>query len=276
MGRLCENCGDKLGEHSFESITECVLALEAKKQAKLRAAEFRPLSEDEDGMTSVDFRRGMRDVRLCFTVLHKDETQNEEVVVALPSESCHIQQEQEVTWVGDSLQLTGKRRARVLLWIGMESYDDFKQPELPKEVIGVHASEVGARIGPPVGAPALDDNTGFLVAPVRYSAHGRETIDRIRDVADTFFTEALEAGCAVSDAAFATYCGCTSLKYRDRAGLKGAADEDLKKADWYESMRQHVMGKGPDPRAYRAEFAPYTRPSAEGQTSLPFAKKESE
>lgn len=90
-----------------------------------------------------------------------------------------------------------------------------------------------------------DDATGYNVAPKRYSAHGRETIDRIRD--------------ALGDEGFVAYCRGTAMKYRDRAGLKGDADEDVKKAVWYETMAEHVVGNGPDPRAYRVGFAPYTR-----------------
>lgn len=259
MSVRCENedCSMKLGEHDFEDITKCVLAVQARKRERLLATSFKPM--DQDGMLSGDFRRGMRNVRLCFTVLHQDEAQNEEVMVTLPSESCHIQQEQETTWIGDVLQLTGKKRARVLAWIGMENYDDFQQPELPKQVLAQNAGEAFMRVGSPVGGPPPDDNTGFHVPPVRYSAHGRETIDRIRDSAYTFFMDARDRGCSFEDAVFAAYCSCTALKYQDRAGLKGPEDEDRKKADWYQSMGRHVMGEGPDPRAYRAEYAPYVR-----------------
>jgi hypothetical protein len=92
----------------------------------------------------------------------------------------------------------------------------------------------------------VDDATGFNVAPKRYSAHGRETIDRIRDV--------------LGDEGFAAYCCGTALKYRDRAGLKGDAAEDLKKAEWYEAMHACVLFGRPDPRTYRAGFQPYQRP----------------
>lgn len=91
----------------------------------------------------------------------------------------------------------------------------------------------------------MDDATGFKVAPVRYSAHGRETIDRIRD--------------ALGDEGFAAYCRGTALKYRDRSGLKGDAAEDDKKAEWYEQMYRCVVSGAPDPRTYRDGFVPYTR-----------------
>lgn len=92
-----------------------------------------------------------------------------------------------------------------------------------------------------------DDATGFNVAPVRYSAHGRETIDRIRDL--------------LGDAGFIAYCRGTALKYRDRAGLKGDAAEDERKAAWYTQMAAHVAAplEHQDPRAYRAGWAPYVR-----------------
>lgn len=103
------------------------------------------------------------------------------------------------------------------------------------------------RLGPEAQEAQADDATGFNVAPVRYSAHGRETIDRIRDT--------------LGDEAFIAYCRGTAMKYRDRAGLKGDAAEDAKKAQWYLQMADHVSFGAPDPRAYRAGFQPYVRPS---------------
>ena len=103
-----------------------------------------------------------------------------------------------------------------------------------------------------------DDNTGFTVAPLRYSAAGRETIDRIRDRAGDWFAEALAAGCSPADAAFAVHCAACALKYRDREGLKGPADEDERKAGWYTQMFDHLCGRGPDPRTSRPGFIPYT------------------
>jgi len=92
-----------------------------------------------------------------------------------------------------------------------------------------------------------DDNTGFNVAPLRYSRHGRETIDRIRD--------------QLGDAGFVAYCRGQVLKYTDRAGLKGDEAEDLKKAEFYGQMADHVErpAEVKDPRAYRKAFEPYVR-----------------
>lgn len=101
---------------------------------------------------------------------------------------------------------------------------------------------------PPPSPGTGDDATGFTVAPVRYSAHGRETIDRIRDV--------------LGDTGFAAYCHGAAMKYEDRAGLKGDAEEDRKKARWYRAMMDHVLIGAPDPRAYRAGHEPYRRPSS--------------
>ncbi len=89
--------------------------------------------------------------------------------------------------------------------------------------------------GAPV--PEVDDATGFHVAPSRYMAHGRETIDRIRD--------------ALGDEGFAAYCLGAAMKYEDRAGLKGPAEEDMQKARWYRQMHDHVTTGTPDPRSYR-------------------------
>ena len=91
-----------------------------------------------------------------------------------------------------------------------------------------------------------DDATGFHVAPARYSAHGRETIDRIRDL--------------LGDDGFAAYCLGTAMKYEDRAGLKGPAEQDRQKAIWYRQMHACVTHGAPDPRAYRDGFVPYVRP----------------
>jgi len=88
-----------------------------------------------------------------------------------------------------------------------------------------------------------DDPTGFERAPDRYSAHGRETIDRIRD--------------ALGDDGFLAFCRGQSMRYRDRLGLKDDAQQDLKKAQWYEAMHSHVLGTGPDPRSTREGFTPY-------------------
>lgn len=105
-----------------------------------------------------------------------------------------------------------------------------------------------------------DDATGFNVAPSRYSAQGRETIDRIRDQVGRAFIRALERGLSVHDASFVAYCEGCIIKYSDRLGLKGDASEDALKAAWYTLMRDHALGLGPDPRTYRANFQPYQRP----------------
>jgi len=114
-----------------------------------------------------------------------------------------------------------------------------------------------------------DDATGFNVVPKRYEAGGREAIDQLRDAAGEVFRRAKEAGCSEDDAAFATYCWLTSRKYHLRLGLKGPPEEDRKKADWYEEMWAHVACGEPDPRRYRADYAPYERP-ANPQVPLPF------
>jgi hypothetical protein len=94
-----------------------------------------------------------------------------------------------------------------------------------------------------------DSTTGHDRAPVRYSAHGRETIDRIRDL--------------LGDEGFVAYCLGNALKYGDRAGLKGSESEDRLKAGWYLQMALHVRGLGPDPRTYRAEgYEHYQRDAA--------------
>ena len=104
-----------------------------------------------------------------------------------------------------------------------------------------------------------DDATGFAAAPVRYSAHGRETIDRMRDAAAELFDEAFMARLSFGDAAFAVHCALTAMKYEDREGLKGDAAEDAKKAAFYRAMHAHVLRRGPDPRSERVGFKAYKR-----------------
>jgi thymidylate synthase (FAD) len=90
-----------------------------------------------------------------------------------------------------------------------------------------------------------DSATGFDRAPDRYSAKGRETIDRLRD--------------DLGDEGFVAFCVGNAIKYEDRAGLKGSAAEDHEKAGWYRRMAAHVRGEGPDPRSSRPGFVPYAR-----------------
>lgn len=112
------------------------------------------------------------------------------------------------------------------------------------------------------GWRAGDDTAhGFDRAPHRYSAHGRETIDRMRDVAGELFERAMLHGLEPGDAAFYVHCVLTAMKYEDRAGRKGDAKPDHDKAIWYRRMANHLLGVGPDPRASRPDFQPYTRPT---------------
>lgn len=90
-----------------------------------------------------------------------------------------------------------------------------------------------------------DSATGFDVAPKRYTAQGRETIDRIRDI--------------LGDNDFIAFCLGNALKYEDRAGHKGDAGIDRDKARWYRAMMLHVGTGSPDPRSNRPGFAPYKR-----------------
>jgi hypothetical protein len=96
-----------------------------------------------------------------------------------------------------------------------------------------------------------DTPTGHDRAPDRYTGQGRETIDRMRDLA---WATGLNP-----DEVFGFFCLATALKYHDRAGLKGDADEDLAKMRWYRAMALHALtGRHPDPRADRPGFVPYS------------------
>lgn len=103
-----------------------------------------------------------------------------------------------------------------------------------------------------------DTATGTGRAPDRYTGHGRETIDRMRDLL-RFVARSAEAG----DALFAAHCLATALKYRDRAGRKGSADEDRAKMSWYLQMHRHVVFGEEDPRAGRLGFEPYRQAPAD-------------
>ena len=97
-----------------------------------------------------------------------------------------------------------------------------------------------------------DSRTGADRAPDRYMATGRETIDRMRDLAHALFGEP-----GLADAAFAFHCLATAMKYADRTGLKGDAEVDRAKADWYRRMVDHVVSGGDDPRSGRPAFEPW-------------------
>lgn len=96
-----------------------------------------------------------------------------------------------------------------------------------------------------------DDPVGFQNAPMRYTAKGRETIDRIRD--------------ELGEVGFVAFCIGNAMKYEDRAGLKGDAESDLLKARWYRAMALHVTTGSADPRSGRPGFEGYRRPETEGE-----------
>ena len=92
----------------------------------------------------------------------------------------------------------------------------------------------------------IPDSIGFSSAPDHYAGE-REAIDLIRD--------------ALGDDGFIAFCLGNAMKYRLRAGKKGPTEEDLRKAEWYEAMRLHVLrphGR-PDPRSGRPGWSPYVQ-----------------
>lgn len=95
--------------------------------------------------------------------------------------------------------------------------------------------------------PRSDSIAGFDRMPDRYSLHGRETIDRIRD--------------ELGDDGFIAFCLGNAMKYADRSGLKGSAAEDNAKHAWYMQMAMHVEDpeSTDDPRSSRPGFKPYVR-----------------
>lgn len=91
-------------------------------------------------------------------------------------------------------------------------------------------------------------SNGFHTAPKRYTGHGRETIDRIRD--------------ELGDEGFRAFALGNALKYEDRAGAKGDPEGDAAKARFYRQMVAHLDGEAEDPRSGREGFVPYSRPMA--------------
>jgi hypothetical protein len=76
-----------------------------------------------------------------------------------------------------------------------------------------------------------------VARPAHYTAGPVECIDAIR--------------AALGDAGFVAYCRGNAAKYLWRAGDKGPAGEDCRKAAWYCAMAAHVLGDGADPRGAR-------------------------
>lgn len=108
----------------------------------------------------------------------------------------------------------------------------------------------------------MDSIDGRDRAPDRYTRKGRETIDRMRDLAyDSEWEDAFMVGFPVADILFAYHCRATALKYEDRDGAKGDPEGDRAKRAFYNAMADSVLHDGqPDPRSERPGFTPYRRP----------------
>lgn len=94
------------------------------------------------------------------------------------------------------------------------------------------------------------DDTGFDRAPDRYTAKGRETVDKMRDECRALGREKGVDG----DLLFAAACLTHHMKYLDR--VKNP-DTDPEKAEWWLRMYFHVLKGEPDPRSQRPGFEPY-------------------
>lgn len=118
----------------------------------------------------------------------------------------------------------------------------------------------------------IDSATGLDRAPHRYTAHGRETCDRMRDQCRRLAREfVLQAGGdpqdvdlvaradALGDFMFAAACDTHAMKYDDRRGLKGDPEEDRVKAHFWHQMAAHVRdpSRHPDPRCGRPDHRAY-------------------
>jgi len=121
-----------------------------------------------------------------------------------------------------------------------------------------------------------------LAAPARYTAHGRETLDRIRDHGGDL-GDALAAALGLPSLAetfgellFTYFCEAQAIKYEDRAGLKGPREDDDAKAAFYRAMSAHVGQGAPDPRSARPGFVAYERqPGPNRRASAPSGGQES-
>ena len=108
--------------------------------------------------------------------------------------------------------------------------------------------------GAPDPRTLFDD--GHERAPDRYMARGRETVDRMWDLCHAMVPHDPN----LADLVFAAACATHVLKYEDRAGHKlGVSSErDRAAAQWWKAMADHALGEGPDPRASRPNFVPYS------------------
>lgn len=149
---------------------------------------------------------------------------------------------------GQYLRLLFSQRVPAGLGVStMESQPSIEwQLDTVRTLFRVSEAPEGLRIKSITG----DDPVGFQNAPTRYTAKGRETIDRIRD--------------ELGDDGFVAFCIGNAMKYEDRAGLKGDAESDLLKARWYRAMALHVTTGSADPRSGRPGFQGYRRPETEG------------
>lgn len=91
----------------------------------------------------------------------------------------------------------------------------------------------------------VGDDVGTTQIPARYDTGDRETWDRIRDLLP-------------GRVAFASGCLFNVVKYLDRAGKKGPADQDETKALFNLQGAAHVLVGLPDPRHRRPTFRPWT------------------
>jgi hypothetical protein len=110
---------------------------------------------------------------------------------------------------------------------------------------------------------------GHSRAPKRYSAQGRETLDRIRDRLHAFVEAHPEwVRDNPADAMMLGFALGNDTKYGDRLGLKEGvpSTRDEKAKAFYRRLAEHLRWPGvyDDPRSLRPDFEPYTRQPWEG------------
>lgn len=139
----------------------------------------------------------------------------------------------------------------------------------------------------PSGQPD-DLNTGFTSAPTRYMVEGgREVVDLMRDQA--YFAASAGASIGlwtinndaeqrvIADHLFYYACDTHEMKYTQRCGRKGTAEDaerDREKASWWRQMSYHAIGMAPDPRENRENYVPYAYPIVEEAVEAPSAAPE--
>lgn len=99
------------------------------------------------------------------------------------------------------------------------------------------------------------DDTGFDAAPARYTTHGREVVDIMRDACHDIAADNYDV--VEGDFLFMVVCASHAMKYRLR---DKDTETDAEKRRWWEQMMRHAgdPDQHPDPRAARPGFVAWS------------------